>query len=42
MFSRLSRYRTLPDVVTTDEEPYVGPLTEEALRYEAQADRKGS
>jgi glucose-1-phosphate adenylyltransferase len=28
-------------VVTTDDEPLVGPLTEEALRYEAEADRKG-
>jgi glucose-1-phosphate adenylyltransferase len=28
-------------VVTTDDEPLVGPLSEEALRYEAEADRKG-
>jgi len=28
-------------VVTTDDEPLVGPLSEEALRYEADADRKG-
>jgi glucose-1-phosphate adenylyltransferase len=28
-------------VVTTDDEPLVGPLSEEALRFEAEADRKG-
>jgi glucose-1-phosphate adenylyltransferase len=28
-------------VVTTDDEPFVGALSEEALRYEAEADRKG-
>jgi glucose-1-phosphate adenylyltransferase len=28
-------------VVTTDDEPLVGPLTEEALRFEAEADRRG-
>src|SRR5262245_46359914 len=28
-------------VVTTDDEPLVGPVSEEALRYEAEADRKG-
>jgi glucose-1-phosphate adenylyltransferase len=28
-------------VVTTDDEPLVGPMSEEALRYEAEADRKG-
>jgi glucose-1-phosphate adenylyltransferase len=28
-------------VVTTDDEPLVGTLSEEALRYEADADRKG-
>ena len=28
-------------VVTTDEEPFIGPLSEEALRNEAEADKKG-
>jgi glucose-1-phosphate adenylyltransferase len=28
-------------VVTTDDEPLIGPLTDEALRYEAEADRRG-
>ena len=28
-------------VVTTDDEPLTGPLAEEALRYEAEADRRG-
>jgi glucose-1-phosphate adenylyltransferase len=28
-------------VVTTDDEPLVGPLDEEALRFEAEADRRG-
>ena len=28
-------------VVTVDDEPYIGPLSEEALRFEADADRKG-
>jgi glucose-1-phosphate adenylyltransferase len=28
-------------VVTTDDEPLVGPLSDDALRYEAEADRKG-
>ena len=28
-------------VVTTDDEPLIGPLDEEALRIEAEADRKG-
>jgi glucose-1-phosphate adenylyltransferase len=28
-------------VVTTDDEPLIGPLSEEALRYEADADRRG-
>jgi glucose-1-phosphate adenylyltransferase len=28
-------------VVTTDDEPLIGPLTEEALRFEAEADRRG-
>jgi len=28
-------------VVTTDDEPLVGPLSDEALRFEADADRKG-
>jgi len=26
-------------VVTTDDDPLIGPLSEEALRYEADADR---
>ena len=29
-------------VVTTDDEPLIGPLGEEALRFEAEADRRGS
>ena len=28
-------------VVTTDDEPLIGPLGEEALRFEADADRRG-
>jgi glucose-1-phosphate adenylyltransferase len=28
-------------VVTTDDEPLIGPLSEEALRFEADADRRG-
>ena len=28
-------------VVTTDDEPLVGPLSEDALRFEADADRRG-
>ena len=28
-------------VVTVDDEPLIGPLSEEALRYEAEADRRG-
>jgi hypothetical protein len=28
-------------VVTVDDEPYIGPLSEEALRFEADADRRG-
>jgi hypothetical protein len=28
-------------VVTTDDEPLIGPLSEEALRLEADADRGG-
>ncbi|HUR34764.1 MAG TPA: glucose-1-phosphate adenylyltransferase [Vicinamibacterales bacterium] len=28
-------------VVTADDEPFIGPLSEEALRYEAEADRRG-
>jgi hypothetical protein len=28
-------------VVTTDDEPLVVPLSEEALRFEADADRRG-
>jgi hypothetical protein len=28
-------------VVTTDDEPLIGPLGEEALRLEAEADRRG-
>ena len=29
-------------VVTADDEPLIGPISEEALRYEAEADRRGS
>jgi glucose-1-phosphate adenylyltransferase len=29
-------------VVTTDDEPLIGPLSDEALRFEAEADRRGS
>ena len=29
-------------VVTTDDEPLIGPITEEALQIEAEADRRGS
>jgi glucose-1-phosphate adenylyltransferase len=29
-------------VVTTDDEPLIGPLSEEALRFEAEADRRGA
>jgi glucose-1-phosphate adenylyltransferase len=29
-------------VVTTDDEPFIGELSEEALRFEAEADRRGS
>jgi glucose-1-phosphate adenylyltransferase len=29
-------------VVTTDDEPLIGTLSEEALRFEAEADRRGS
>jgi glucose-1-phosphate adenylyltransferase len=29
-------------VVTTEDEPLIGPLSEEALRFEAEADRRGS
>jgi glucose-1-phosphate adenylyltransferase len=29
-------------VVTTEDEPLIGPLTEEALRFEAEADRRGA
>ena len=29
-------------VVTIDDEPLIGPLSEEALRFEAEADRRGS
>ena len=29
-------------VVTPDDEPLIGPLSEEALQYEAEADRRGS
>ena len=28
-------------VVTIEDEPLIGPLTEEALRFEAEADRRG-
>ena len=28
-------------VVTTDDEPLIGPLPEEALKFEAEADRRG-
>ena len=28
-------------VVTTDDEPFIGPLSDEALRFEADADRRG-
>jgi glucose-1-phosphate adenylyltransferase len=28
-------------VVTADDEPFIAPLSEEALRYEAEADRRG-
>jgi glucose-1-phosphate adenylyltransferase len=28
-------------VVTTDDEPFIGPLSEEALQFEAEADRRG-
>jgi glucose-1-phosphate adenylyltransferase len=28
-------------VVTVDDEPYIGPLSEEALRFEADADQRG-
>ena len=28
-------------VVTVDDEPYIGPLSEEALRFEADADKRG-
>jgi glucose-1-phosphate adenylyltransferase len=28
-------------VVTTDDEPFIGPLSEDALRFEAEADRRG-
>jgi glucose-1-phosphate adenylyltransferase len=28
-------------VVTTDDEPLIGPLSDEALKYEAEADRRG-
>ena len=28
-------------VVTTDDEPFIAPLTEEALLFEAEADRRG-
>jgi glucose-1-phosphate adenylyltransferase len=28
-------------VVTTDDEPVIGPLGEDALRFEAEADRRG-
>ena len=29
-------------VVTTDDEPLIGPLSEDALRFEAEADRRGA
>ena len=28
-------------VVTTDDEPLIGPLSEDALKFEAEADRRG-
>ena len=28
-------------VVTTDDEPWIGPISEDALRFEAEADRRG-
>jgi len=28
-------------VVTTDDDPFIGPLSEDALRFEADADRRG-
>jgi len=28
-------------VVTADDDPFIAPLSEEALRYEAEADRRG-
>ena len=28
-------------VVTIDDEPLIGPLSDEALRFEAEADRRG-
>ena len=28
-------------VVTTDDEPFIGPLSEDALKFEAEADRRG-
>ena len=28
-------------VVTTEDEPLIGPLSEEVLRFEAEADRRG-
>jgi glucose-1-phosphate adenylyltransferase len=28
-------------VVTTDDEPLIGPITDEALMFEAEADRRG-
>jgi hypothetical protein len=28
-------------VVTTDDEPMIGPINEDALRFEAEADRRG-
>ena len=29
------------DTVTVDDEPYIGPLSDEALRFEADADHRG-
>jgi hypothetical protein len=29
-------------VVTPEDEPFIGPLTEEALTFEAEADRRGN
>jgi hypothetical protein len=29
-------------VVTSDDEPWIGPLSEDALRNEADADRRGA